>query len=91
MNHNRRVKNLECLFSCTGVANTDDCKRNAFAAYILPPVISGRLNTKSSFAFQHGRIQIRAKLPRGDWLYPCEFYRKFCGSLYSYDISLINC
>ncbi|XP_012241954.1 beta-1,3-glucan-binding protein 1 [Bombus impatiens] len=58
------------LTSCTGVANTDDCKRNAFAAYILPPVISGRLNTKSSFAFQHGRIQIRAKLPRGDWLYP---------------------
>lgn len=52
----------------------NECKRFAFGSYILPPVISGRLNTKSSFNFQYGRIQIRAKLPRGDWLFPCEFY-----------------
>ncbi|XP_076302470.1 beta-1,3-glucan-binding protein 1-like [Lasioglossum baleicum] len=64
-----RTGNL-ALKKCTGVAGGRDCYQSARGAYILPPVISGRLNTKSSFAFQYGHIQIRAKLPHGDWLYP---------------------
>ncbi|KAG6801368.1 gram-negative bacteria-binding protein 1-2 precursor [Apis mellifera caucasica] len=63
-----RTNNLT-LEKCTEMIE-NECKRFAFGSYILPPVISGRLNTKSSFNFQYGRIQIRAKLPRGDWLFP---------------------
>jgi len=33
-------------------------------------LISGNLNTKGKFEFLFGRIEIRAKLPHGDWVYP---------------------
>ncbi|XP_054015580.1 beta-1,3-glucan-binding protein 2-like [Hylaeus anthracinus] len=58
------------LDKCTGVAGTAECKRNAIGSQILPPVMSGRLNTKQSFNFLYGKVEIRAKLPRGDWIYP---------------------
>ncbi|XP_076763456.1 beta-1,3-glucan recognition protein 1 [Xylocopa sonorina] len=58
------------LSRCTGQINTSECKRTGYGWRILPPVISGRLNTMSSFAFLYGRIEVRAKLPRGDWIYP---------------------
>lgn len=43
----------------------------------MPPVISGRLNTKGKFEFLFGRIEIRAKLPRGDWVYPRKFIVRY--------------
>lgn len=36
-------------------------------------MISGRFNTKGKFEFLFGRIEIKAKLPRGDWVYPRKF------------------
>ncbi|XP_032668983.1 beta-1,3-glucan-binding protein-like [Odontomachus brunneus] len=61
------------LERCTGQVDTDECQRQAAGAYILPPVVSGRLNTKSKFEFLFGRVEIRAKLPLGDWVYPGKF------------------
>lgn len=58
------------LEDCTGQVNTNECQRQAAGSYILPPLISGRLNTKGKFEFLFGRIEVRAKLPRGDWIYP---------------------
>lgn len=58
------------LEGCTGQVGTDECQRQGRGAYVLPPLISGRLNTKGKFEFLFGRIEIRAKLPRGDWVYP---------------------
>lgn len=58
------------LEKCTGSSGTNECTQTAFGSNILPPIISGRLNTKGAFAFLYGRVEIRAKLPRGDWLYP---------------------
>ena len=58
------------LEGCTGRVGTDECQRQAAGSYILPPLISGRLNTKGKFEFLYGRIEVRAKLPRGDWVYP---------------------
>ncbi|CAM9745134.1 unnamed protein product, partial [Choristocarpus tenellus] len=37
---------------------------------IINPVTSGRINTKGAFSFKFGRLEIRAKMPRGDWLWP---------------------
>lgn len=43
---------------------------------ILPPVTSARISTKAATTgipaggFQYGRLEIRAKIPRGDWLWP---------------------
>ncbi|XP_014612696.1 PREDICTED: beta-1,3-glucan-binding protein-like [Polistes canadensis] len=47
-----------------------ECSQNAEAFNILPPIISAKLNTKTRFAFKYGKIEIRAKFPEGDWLYP---------------------
>lgn len=47
-----------------------NCNRTAAAYNILPPVISARLTTANKFSFRYGRVEIRAKFPEGDWLYP---------------------
>ena len=36
----------------------------------LNPIKSARIRTANSFTFRYGRVEIRAKLPRGDWLWP---------------------
>ncbi|CAD6201986.1 GSCOCT00013992001.2-RA-CDS [Cotesia congregata] len=58
------------LEMCTEEMDSSDCKREARGAYILPPVSSGYVDTKKSFSFVYGKIEVRAKLPKGDWIYP---------------------
>lgn len=38
-------------------------------ADIIPPVVTGRVTSKN-FAFTYGTVYVRAKMPKGDWLYP---------------------
>lgn len=57
------------LAGCTSII-PQECSQNAEAFNILPPIISAKLNTKTQFAFKYGKIEIRAKFPEGDWLYP---------------------
>lgn len=44
---------------------------------IMSPVFSARVWTRGTFDFAFGRIEIRAKLPRGDWLWPGWFSFRF--------------
>ncbi|KAI8958318.1 glycoside hydrolase family 16 protein [Daldinia sp. FL1419] len=37
---------------------------------LVPPVKSGRINTKKGATIKYGRIEVTAKLPKGDWLWP---------------------
>ncbi|XP_046644146.1 beta-1,3-glucan-binding protein-like [Daphnia pulicaria] len=37
---------------------------------IANPIQSAALVTKSTFTFTYGTVEIRAKMPRGDWLWP---------------------
>ena len=32
--------------------------------------MSARLRTVNSFSFRYGRVEVRAKIPSGDWLWP---------------------
>ncbi|KAK2585336.1 hypothetical protein KPH14_010017 [Odynerus spinipes] len=57
------------LANCTSII-LEECTRHAMSYSILPPVISARLNTKNRFSLKYGKIEIRAKFPEGDWLYP---------------------
>jgi len=57
------------LEGCTGYG-ASECEKQASYPYILPPAYSGRLRTLGSFSFTYGRIQVRAKLPSGDWTWP---------------------
>lgn len=36
----------------------------------LNPIKSARIRTVHKFNFRYGRVEVRAKLPRGDWLWP---------------------
>lgn len=47
------------------------CERNAAASgNVLNPVRSARIRTVNSFSTKYGRVEVKAKLPRGDWLWP---------------------
>jgi beta-glucanase (GH16 family) len=39
-------------------------------ATIIPPVKSGRIHTKKGAKIKYGRVEVTAKLPKGDWLWP---------------------
>jgi len=46
------------------------CSRGSGGGNVLNPIASARLRTVNSFSFKYGRLEIEAKLPRGDWLWP---------------------
>jgi len=60
-----------------GSSPADLCTGNAFygcsrtsGPNIINPIQSARIRTAESFSFKYGRMEVRAKLPRGDWLWP---------------------
>ncbi len=59
------------ITGCTD-ANATNCGAvsNASANAVIPPVMSARIHTRGHYAIQYGRVEITAKLPRGDWLWP---------------------
>ncbi|KAJ2987990.1 hypothetical protein NUW58_g4212 [Xylaria curta] len=51
--------------ACVAATNT-----TAGNSTIVPPVKSGRINTKKGASIKYGRVEVVAKLPEGDWLWP---------------------
>lgn len=49
-----------CVFPC-GRSSKDG---------ILPPVMSAMISTKNSVSMKYGKLEVRAKLPKGDWIWP---------------------
>ncbi|KAI5867382.1 glycoside hydrolase family 16 protein [Durotheca rogersii] len=39
-------------------------------ATIVPPTKSGRIHTKKGASIKYGRVEVTAKLPEGDWIWP---------------------
>lgn len=63
------------LDRCTGTPGSQDCKRQASSYNINPPVQSAQVITKDTFNFRYGIVNIRAKLPAGDWIIPRTYLR----------------
>lgn len=56
---------------CTGTKWTDCvASTNTTNGTIINPVRSGRINTKLGASIKFGRVEVTAKLPIGDWLWP---------------------
>jgi hypothetical protein len=56
---------------CTGPEWTDCvATTNTTNGTIVNPVKSGRINTKLGANIKYGRVEVVAKLPAGDWLWP---------------------
>ena len=62
---------LELGKDCTGTAFLEcNAVTNTTNGTIIPPVKSGRINTKKGSNIKYGRVEVTAVLPRGDWLWP---------------------
>lgn len=46
------------------------CDRQGTPNNIINPIRSARLDTWDRFHFKYGRLEIRAKMPAGDWIWP---------------------
>lgn len=56
---------------CTGVTWVDCVtSTNTTNGTVVNPVKSGRINTKRGASIKYGRVEVVAKLPTGDWLWP---------------------
>eukprot|EP00762_Andalucia_godoyi_P007752 ANDGO_01726.mRNA.1 Beta-1 len=55
---------------CTSNWNGGCVKSSQSAGLILPPIQSASLRTIDSMSFRYGTMETRAKLPRGQWLWP---------------------
>ncbi|KAL2426969.1 Beta-1,3-glucan-binding protein [Exophiala dermatitidis] len=65
------VINLAAQGICSS-STWSDCitGTNTTNGTIVNPVKSGRINTKKGASIKYGRIEVEAKLPEGDWLWP---------------------
>ncbi|XP_063366345.1 beta-1,3-glucan-binding protein-like [Cydia amplana] len=63
--------NLDLGIGCTS-GESDQCSvdQTEQSGRAVPPVISGRITSKLGFAFKYGTVSVRAKFPKGDWIYP---------------------
>ncbi|KAK7203187.1 concanavalin A-like lectin/glucanase domain-containing protein [Myxozyma melibiosi] len=63
--------NLTTDGTCTSHTLSDCAVRsNASTDDMIPPIRSARLTTKFSANVKYGKVEIRARLPAGDWLWP---------------------
>jgi beta-glucanase (GH16 family) len=46
------------------------CDKTGSKDHPINPIRSARIDTKNSFSFKYGTLEIRAKMPAGDWLWP---------------------
>ncbi|XP_050515647.1 beta-1,3-glucan-binding protein-like isoform X1 [Diabrotica virgifera virgifera] len=46
------------------------CSRTGSATNIVNPIKSARIRSLNSFSFKYGKVEVRAKVPAGDWLWP---------------------
>lgn len=62
---------LNLGFKCTSEEGTmsDYCTRTG-GSTIVPPIISSRITTLRKFSFLYGKVEIRARLPSEDWVFP---------------------
>ncbi|GJQ68268.1 GNBP1 [Trypoxylus dichotomus] len=58
---------LDLTQGCTR-SKPESCSYQQVGGYILPPVVSAKVVSKMSF--KYGKVEVKAKLPLGDWIYP---------------------
>jgi beta-glucanase (GH16 family) len=46
------------------------CERVGNPTNIINPVLSARLRSSRGFTLRYGRVEVRARMPKGDWIWP---------------------
>ncbi|OSD04758.1 glycoside hydrolase family 16 protein [Trametes coccinea BRFM310] len=61
-------------YNISGCTDTDTSTCGAVSnqtlGTVIPPVMSARIHTREPYVIKYGKVEIIAKLPRGDWLWP---------------------
>ncbi|KAI9459526.1 glycoside hydrolase family 16 protein [Boletus coccyginus] len=58
------------VFDATAYYKACGAVSNSTSGAVINPVRSARISTRNSASIRYGRVEVRAKLPRGDWLWP---------------------
>ena len=63
--------NLTADGTCTST-NVSQCVAvsNSSRLTVINPVMSARLTTRNSVSLKYGKVEVRARFPTGDWLWP---------------------
>ena len=65
------VLNLTAMGICTSRLKKDCVTETSLAnRTIINPIQSARIHTKKSASIRYGRVEVRARLPEGKWLWP---------------------
>lgn len=64
------TKGLDLTLDCTGDLSKIECNRTADTVWIVPPYITPQFSTINTFKFKYGKVEIRAKLPSANWVFP---------------------
>lgn len=77
--------------SCTSNEVVKACgvRSNSTLGTIIPPVRSARMTTKGKKSIKYGRVEIVAKMAKGDWLWPalCKFYTSAARAVHEYRLT----
>lgn len=46
------------------------CSRASGGTNVINPIQSARIRTAGTFSFKYGRMEVEARMPRGDWIWP---------------------
>ena len=69
--YNGHTLNLTTDGTCTSKKDVECAiQSNSTKGDLIPPVRSARLTTKGKKSIRYGRVEVVAKLPKGDWLWP---------------------
>lgn len=69
--HNGYTLNLTQTGQCTsGSDSACAISSNSTTGDIINPVRSARINTKGNKAIKYGKIEVVAKMPKGEWIWP---------------------
>lgn len=89
------VLNQDTIFNVSDICTAkkdklydQQCKMYKIAAIPLPALYSAFLSSK--FTFKYGRVNIRAQLPEGDYLFPCKYNVYFLSNFYTVLIERIT-
>ncbi|KAI8903874.1 putative glucan binding protein [Gorgonomyces haynaldii] len=58
------------LGSQCNVQFNNGCRRTSNGQQIINPIQSANLRTINSHSIKYGKVEVRAKLPKGDWIWP---------------------
>ncbi|KAG6876940.1 hypothetical protein C0993_011854 [Termitomyces sp. T159_Od127] len=63
-------RNGQFVFDTDGYTRACSAISNATARTVINPVQSARISTRFSASIRYGKVEVRAKMPSGDWMWP---------------------